>query len=134
MHTTQRQMTRALVAGALSLALLSAGGAGALAAETKASPSPSTMASISIKATKSSVTTGESVTFTGRTSGLKVGAPLVLQHEKSGKWVPLKVNTKIKNGSSYSLTTSFKTKGTQHLRVAAVGKKVYSPTVTVNVT
>ncbi|MEU2422317.1 hypothetical protein ABZ619_15035 [Streptomyces sp. NPDC007851] len=134
MHTTQRQMSRALAAGALSLALLSAGSAGAFAAETKASPSPSPMASISVKASKTSVTTGESVTFTGRTSGLKVGWPLVLQHEKSGKWVPLKVNTKIKNGSSYSLTTSFRTKGTEHLRVAAVGKKVHSPTVTVNVT
>ncbi|MEV7393897.1 MULTISPECIES: hypothetical protein [unclassified Streptomyces] len=143
MHTTQRQMSRALAAGALSLALLSAGSAGAFAAETKPNPSPmspspmspSPMSSITVKAGKTSVMTNEPVTFTGRTAGLKVGWPLVLQHQtKDGKWVPLKVNTKIKNGSSYALTTSFRMKGTEHLRVAAVGKKVYSPTVTVDVT
>ncbi|WP_316773321.1 hypothetical protein [Streptomyces sasae] len=140
MHTTQRQMSRALAAGALSLALLSAGSAGAFAAETKPKPSPSPMSpspmsSITVKASRPSVMTNEPVTFTGRTAGLKVGWPLVLQHQTSGgKWVPLKVKTKIKNGSSYALTTAFKTKGTEHLRVAAVGKKVYSPTVTVDVT
>ncbi|MFJ9712591.1 hypothetical protein [Streptomyces sp. NPDC101234] len=138
MHTTQRQMSRALAAGALSLALLSAGSAGAFAAETKPNPSPSpsatAMGSITARASKPSVMTGESVTFTGRTSGLKVGSPLVLQHEVKGKWIPLKADTKVKKGSSYALTTSFRTKGTEHVRVAAVGKKVYSPTVTVDVT
>ncbi|MFF4114523.1 hypothetical protein [Streptomyces sp. NPDC001714] len=136
MHTTQRQISRALAAGALSVALLSAGTTGALATEAKPkpSPSPTTMASISIKASATSVKAGGSVTFTGRTSGLKVGWPLVLQHQKAGKWIPLKATTKTKNGSSYSLTAKLNTVGTEHLRISAVGKKVYSPAVTVNVT
>ncbi|SEF06874.1 hypothetical protein [Streptomyces sp. Ag109_O5-10] len=145
MHTTQRQISRALAAGALSVALLSAGSAGAFATEAKPtpspttsakpkpSPSPTTTASISARADTTSVKTGDSVTVTGRTSGLKVGWPLVLQHQKGGKWIPLKATAKVKNGSSYSLTTKLSNPGTEHLRVAAVGKKVYSPTVTVKV-
>jgi hypothetical protein len=145
MHTTQRQISRALAAGALSVALLSAGSAGAFATEAKPtpsptmsakpkpSPSPTTTASITAKANTTSVKHGDSVTVTGRTSGLKVGWPLVLQHQKGGKWVPLKATGKVKNGSSYSLTTTLSNPGTEHLRVAAVGKKVYSPTVTVKV-
>ncbi|MBW8800513.1 MAG: hypothetical protein JF597_45165 [Streptomyces sp.] len=145
MHTTQRQFSRALAAGALSVALLSAGSAGAFGTEAKPAPSPTmsakphpkpsptTMASISIKASTASVKAGDSVTFTGRTSGLKVGWPLVLQHQKGGKWIPLKATAKVKNGSSYSLTGKLNNPGSEHLRVAAVGKKVYSPTVTVNV-
>ncbi|MGW4907400.1 hypothetical protein [Streptomyces sp. NPDC004270] len=145
MHTTQRQISRALAAGALSVALLSAGSAGAFATEAKPTPapsmsakpkpkpSPSTMASISVKANTTSVHVGDSVTFTGRTKGLRVGWPLVLQHQKGGKWIPLKATAKIKNGSSYSLTAKINSPGTEHLRVSAVGKKVYSPTVTVKV-
>ncbi|MFJ8494569.1 hypothetical protein ACIRBZ_40470 [Streptomyces sp. NPDC094038] len=151
MHTTQRQISRALAAGALSVALLSAGSTGAFASGAKPTPSPTmtgmphtsskpepkpsptTAGSISVKANKTSVKPGEPVTFTGRTSGLKVGWPLVLQHQKDGKWIPLKANAKVRNGSSYSLTGKLNNPGTEHLRVAAVGKKVYSPTVTVNV-
>ncbi|MEU1160154.1 hypothetical protein ABZ372_04760 [Streptomyces sp. NPDC005921] len=137
MHRTPRHpASRALAAGALSLALLSAGSAGAFATEAKPkpSPSPSATASITIKPSATSVNAGGSVTFTGRTQGLKVGWPLVLQHQKGGKWIPLKATTKTKNGSSYSLTAKLNTVGTEHLRVSAVGKKVYSPAVTVNVT
>ncbi|WP_150136149.1 hypothetical protein [Streptomyces hyaluromycini] len=159
MHTTQRQISRALAAGALSVALLSAGSAGAFATGAKPAPSPtmsakpnpkptpspsmsakpnpkpspSTMSSISVKADKTSVGVGDPVTFTGRTSGLKVGWPLVLQHQVGGKWIPLKATAKVKNGSSYSLTAKLNNPGAEHLRVSAVGKKVYSPTVTVNV-
>ncbi|MER5514235.1 hypothetical protein [Streptomyces sp. NPDC002763] len=145
MHPTQRQISRALAAGALSVALLSAGSAGAFATEAKPTPSPTmsarpkpkpsptTMASISVKANTTSVKPGDSVTLSGRTSGLRVGWPLVLQHQKGGKWIPLKATAKVKNGSSYSLTARLSNPGTEHLRVSAVGKKVYSPTVTVNV-
>ncbi|MFK0279971.1 hypothetical protein ACIQVL_05780 [Streptomyces sp. NPDC090499] len=159
MHTTQRQISRALAAGALSVALLSAGSAGAFATgarptpsptmsakpkpkptpsptmsgRPKPKPSPTTMASISARANTTSVRPGDSVTVTGRTSGLKVGWPLVLEHQKGGKWIPLKATAKVKNGSSYSLTAKLGNPGTEHLRVSAVGKKVHSPTVTVKV-
>ncbi|MER7834599.1 hypothetical protein ABTY98_01485 [Streptomyces sp. NPDC096040] len=144
MHPIHRPVSRALAAGALSLALLSAGSAGAFAAEAKPSPAPSspspkpspsmsTMGSITVKASKTSVKSGDTVTFIGRTHDLKIGSPLVLQHENNGKWTSLKASVKVKNGNAYSLTAKLNTKGTQHLRIAAVGKKVYSPTVTVKV-
>jgi plastocyanin len=124
--------TRTIAAGALSLALLSAGTASAFAASSSPKASPSTMGSITVKADKSTVKAGDKVTFTGRTKGLKVGTKLVLQHEKAGKWNALNGSTTVKNGSSYSLTAKLNTKGQEHLRIAA--GTTYSPTVTVKVT
>ncbi|WP_449341354.1 hypothetical protein, partial [Streptomyces canarius] len=98
---------RALGAGVLSVALLSGGTTGALAA----SPSPSSMASITVKADKTEVKAGDKVTFTGRTKGLEVGSPLVLQHEKSGRWIPLRATAKVKKGNSYALIAKLNTKG-----------------------
>jgi hypothetical protein len=142
MHRTHRPVSRALAAGALSLALLSAGTAGAFAAEAKPTPAPSSprpkpspsmsaMGSITIRASKTSVKAGDKVTFTGRTQGLRIGTPLVLQHQNHGKWIPLKASVKVKNGSAYSLTAKINTKGTEQLRIAA--GKTHSPTVTVKV-
>ncbi|MFJ9897618.1 hypothetical protein ACIQPR_30250 [Streptomyces sp. NPDC091280] len=137
MHVSlRRRGTRTIAAGALSIALLSAGTASAFAASPspKASPkaSPSAMGSITVKADKSMVKAGDKVTFSGRTKGLKVGTKLVLQHEKAGKWNALNGSTTVKNGSSYSLTARLNTKGQEHLRIAA--GTTYSPTVTVKVT
>lgn len=157
MHSIQRPIRRSLAAGVLSLALLSAGTAGAFAAEAKPKPSPSmsakpspsksakpspsksakpspsksTAASITITVNKTSVKAGNTVTFTGRTKGLKVGTLLVLQHQKGTKWTTLKASTTVKKGSSYSLTAKLNTKGTQHLRISA--GTVHSPVVTVTV-
>ncbi|WP_181793377.1 hypothetical protein [Streptomyces sp. WELS2] len=137
---------RALGTGVLCAALLCGGTAGAFAANagpspsptdkhTSMSPSPSAMPSITARADKSTVKAGETVKFTGRTKGLKVGSPLVLLHEKDGKWTALKATAKVKTGNSYALLAKLDTKGTEHLRVASVTKsgKVYSPTVTVTV-
>ncbi|MEV6111476.1 hypothetical protein AB0L59_02915 [Streptomyces sp. NPDC052109] len=132
----------ALGASALSVALLSGGTAGALAATGTPSPmtsptvSPATgMASITLTAKPTSVKAGHSVVFTGRTKGLKVGSPLVLQQQTNGKWMPLRATGKVKTGSSYAITTKLSKKGTHTLRVASATKsgKVYSPTVTVTV-
>ncbi|MEU9152405.1 hypothetical protein AB0D59_18090 [Streptomyces sp. NPDC048417] len=142
MHRIHRPVSRALAAGALSLALLSAGTAGAFASEARPTPAPSSprpkpspsmsaMGSITIKASKTSVKAGDPVTFTGRTQGLKIGTPLVLQHQNHGKWIPLRASVKVKNGSAYSLTAKINTKGTEHLRIAA--GRTHSPTVTVKV-
>lgn len=148
MHSIQRPIRRSLAAGVLSLALLSAGTAGAFASEAKPKPSPSmtthspsmsakpspsmsTAASITIKVNTTSVKAGNTVTFTGRTKGLKVGTHLVLQHQKGTKWTTLKASTTVKNGSTYSLTAKLNTKGTQHLRISA--GTVHSPVVTVTV-
>ncbi|MFJ9904083.1 hypothetical protein ACIRVK_14475 [Streptomyces sp. NPDC101152] len=157
MHSIQRPIRRSLAAGVLSLALLSAGTAGAFASEAKPkpsasmsakpspsksakpspsksakpSPSKSTAASITITVNKTSVKAGNTVTFTGRTKGLKVGTLLVLQHQKGTKWTTLKASTTVKKGSSYSLTAKLNTKGTEHLRISA--GTVHSPVVTVTV-
>ncbi|MEU9477757.1 hypothetical protein [Streptomyces sp. NPDC048191] len=131
-----------LGAGALSVALLSGGTAGAYAATGTPTPtaSPRTsptaaMASITLTAKPTSVKAGQSVLFTGRTKGLKVGSPLVLQQKMNGKWVPLRATGKVKTGSSYAVTTKLNKKGTHTLRVASatMSGRVYSPTVMVTV-
>lgn len=150
MSFTRSRRGRALAAGTLSVALLSAGTAGAFAASGTPSPKPTMsmtgrpkptssptmgMASITATARPTSVKAGKTVLVTGRTKGLKVGSPLVLQHEKNGKWIPLGATGKVKTGSSYAISTKLSTKGTETLRVASASKsgKVHSNTVTVNV-
>ncbi|MFI9805611.1 hypothetical protein ACIHEJ_14795 [Streptomyces sp. NPDC052301] len=125
---------RALGTCALSAALLSGGTAGALAA-TKPSPDSTMAASITITAHGNTVKAGDKVKITGRTKGLNVGAPLVLQHMKNDKWVPLRATAKVKKGSSYAILAQLGTKGMEKLRVAGVNAsgKVYSPPVTVKV-
>ncbi|MDF3301391.1 hypothetical protein [Streptomyces tropicalis] len=119
---------RAAAAGAVSAALLSAGAAGAVAA----APSPGThSASISVKASPTTVKAGHMVRFTGRTSGLRPGATLVLQQDKNGKWVPLHSNTKVKKGNAYLLAARPSVKGTLHYRVASGA--THSSTVNVTV-
>ncbi|MER5542944.1 hypothetical protein ACWDBD_00560 [Streptomyces sp. NPDC001118] len=131
---------RALGAGALSVALLSGGTAGAFAATPTPTPTATSTthmaakASITLTANKTSVKAGEAVKLTGRTKGLKVGSPLALQHLASGKWTNLKATTTVKKGSSYAMVAKLP-KGTHQLRVVSANKtgKVVSPTVTVKV-
>ncbi|MGW1759152.1 hypothetical protein [Streptomyces mirabilis] len=162
--TLRSRCAKAIGAGALSVALLSAGTAGAFAASpSAASPSPKPSMTGSAKPTKTgtakptttstakptksgtpmaggSITTrvnkaqvkaGQSVTFTGRAKGVKVGTKVVLLHMQNGKWTALKSSTVLKNGSSYSLVTKFNHKGKEQLRVMA--GKIVSPTVVVTV-
>ncbi|MFE9449474.1 hypothetical protein [Streptomyces sp. NPDC006739] len=131
MHCALSSRTaRMLAAGALSAALVSGGTTGAFA--TGSSPMPTTAASITIRANKTTVKAGNAVRFTGRTKGLKIGSVLVLQHQQGTKWTNLKAGTKVRRGSSYSLTARLNTKGTEHLRV--VSGMTHSPVVTVKVT
>lgn len=95
------------------------------------SPSPTGGGSITIKASKSQVRAGQSVTFTGRAKGLKVGTKVQLQHMHKGKWTSLQASTTLKKGSSYSLNAKLNTKGKEQLRIMA--DKAVSPTVTVTV-
>ncbi|GHI02832.1 hypothetical protein AQI88_03420 [Streptomyces cellostaticus] len=141
MHASLRsRCVRALAAGALSAALVSAGSAGAFAVGNAPMPTPSathsktpmTKASITIKANQTSVKAGQSVTFTGQTTGLKSGTKLVLQHLRNGKWTTLSSSTTVTKGHTYALTGKLSTKGTQHLRVSTSGT-THSPTVIVKV-
>ncbi|OIK04458.1 hypothetical protein [Streptomyces monashensis] len=148
MSFTRSRCARALAAGTLSVALLSAGTAAAFAANEKPTPtptmhmtgkpkptvSPMAKASITLTANKSSVTAGQSVRLAGRTTGLKVGSPLALQHEVNGKWTKLTPTTVVKRNNSYAMTAKLP-KGTHTLRVVSANKagKAVSPTVTVKV-
>ncbi|MCT9109961.1 hypothetical protein N4G69_30925 [Streptomyces mirabilis] len=146
--TLRSRCAKAIGAGALSVALLSAGTAGAFAASPSAasprpkpimtetakptkSGSPMANGSITARVSKAQVKAGQSVTFTGRAKGVKVGTKVVLLHMHNGKWTALKSSTVLKNGSSYSLVTKFNHKGKEQLRVMA--GKIVSPTVVVTV-
>ncbi|MFE5039263.1 hypothetical protein [Streptomyces sp. NPDC056683] len=88
-------------------------------------------ASVTVKASPTTVKVGHSVRFTGRTSGIPTGASVRLQQEMDGKWSTLKESTTVKKGNAYLLSTRPTSKGTQHYRVM-VGK-THSDTVTVTV-
>ncbi|MFI5618005.1 hypothetical protein [Streptomyces sp. NPDC051567] len=117
---------RTLAAGVLSAALLTAGTAtGAFAATPTPHSTPSTHSSthpavksvITVKANKTEVKAGDTVTFTGRAKGLKPGSKVVLQHKNNGKWTTLKASTTVKNDDTYTLNAKLNTKGKQQLRV-----------------
>ncbi|MFJ2739349.1 hypothetical protein ACIO3O_06745 [Streptomyces sp. NPDC087440] len=123
----------ALTAGVLTAALLSAGTAASAAPSPKPSPSASVAAAaITVKASANEVDQGGTVTFTGRTKGLKVGSKLLLQHKNGTKWTTLKASTTVKNGSGYTLDAKLLTKGKEQLRVKGDDDTV-SPTVKVTV-
>jgi hypothetical protein len=137
---------RALAAGALSVALLTSAAAAAFAADPAAptptrtpsmmkspmaSPKPTAMASITIKANHTSVKTGHTVVFSGSATGLKKGTTLDLQRFNGKKWVTVKT-ARISDGGPYSGTLKVTGTGMEKFRV--VHDKTVSPTVTVNVT
>ncbi|MGW4276616.1 hypothetical protein ACWEGQ_30700 [Streptomyces seoulensis] len=139
MHANlRRRCVRTFAAGVLSAALLSAGSAGAFAADTAPMPKPSpthTMPamtkSITVKASHSKVKAGQSVTLTGRTAHLAAGTKLTVQHLRNGKWTTLRATTVVKKGDTYTVTTKLAAKGKEHLRV--VSGPTRSKTVTVDV-
>ncbi|MFJ8489925.1 hypothetical protein ACIRBZ_16390 [Streptomyces sp. NPDC094038] len=118
--------TRAIAASGLAAALLSVGAGGAMAATTAPQP-----ASITVKASPTTVKAGQTVRFAGHTSGIRPGASVMLQMDKSGKWIPVHVNSKVKKGDTYAFATRVHMKGTQEFRVAS--GQTHSPTVNVTV-
>ncbi|MFF4749500.1 hypothetical protein ACWD5R_32485 [Streptomyces sp. NPDC002514] len=132
--------TRAVGTGALSLALLSAGAAGAYAAN--ATPSPRHpvphgatyrhgAAAISVRATPTVVRHGEQVRFSGRASGLRTGTPVYLQQERGGRWTTLHSHARVDGHDRFSFTDRPDARYTQHFRVAS--GRTHSPTVAVTV-
>lgn len=152
---------RALAAGALSAALLASAAATAFAAGPVApnpvAPDPAhstsaklpdrlvtkpdqpnlkpavTAASITIRANRTEVKSGQSVTLTGQIKGLKAGDRLDLQRYDGRKWTTVKTVT-VKRGSSYTyavVTPKLTGMGKEKLRV--VHAKTMSPTVTITV-
>ncbi|MFJ8487725.1 hypothetical protein ACIRBZ_04970 [Streptomyces sp. NPDC094038] len=118
---------RVLAASGLAVALLSAGAGGAMAATAPLSHA----ASITVKASPTTAKPGQTVRFAGRTSGIRPGASVMLQMDKSGKWIPLHVDSKVKKGDTYALATRVHMKGSQQFRVTS--GQTHSPTVHVTV-
>ncbi|WP_317453667.1 hypothetical protein [Streptomyces sp. CBMA152] len=135
--TLSNRCARMAAVGALSFALVAGGATGiATAATPKPTPSGSKHASaatssLTIKASKTDVKVGDTVTFTGRSKGLSIGSKVVLQHKNKGKWTTLQPSTTIKQGSSYSLDHKFTAKAKEELRV--MDGTTTSPSVTVTV-
>ncbi|GAA3839898.1 hypothetical protein [Streptomyces chiangmaiensis] len=126
---------RLLPVGALSVALLATGAAGAFAApapqHSATTVKTATMASISVNASRTELQSGESVTFTGAATGLKIGDTLSLQRYDGTKWVTVKT-VKVAQGNTYTfMATKLTTRGSERFRVSH-GATV-SPTVIVSV-
>jgi plastocyanin len=85
--------------------------------------------SINIKASTTRVKAGKTVTFTGRTSGLKQGSKVTLQEKVAGRWVSL-AGTTVNHGNDYRITAKLGSKGKQTLRVVD-GQTVSSPVTVV---
>jgi len=133
---------RTATIGAVSAALLAGGVLGAAApitAHPAKKPMPTSkmsekpmpgrvMGSITIKATPTTIRSGGTVVFTGRTKGLRIGTKLILQERLRGRWIPLSA-TSIKAGNSYILKSALNAKGRQQLRV--VQMNTTSPWTTV---
>ncbi|MFD4598078.1 hypothetical protein ACFWPQ_08555 [Streptomyces sp. NPDC058464] len=92
-----------------SAALVAAGATAAVAA-------PAPASSITLKASKSTVKSGDVVTFTGQADGLKEGSKVTLQVKDGSKWVSLPATAKVSK-AAYKLTDKFDKKGVEVLRV-----------------
>ncbi|MEU7058606.1 hypothetical protein [Streptomyces sp. NPDC046197] len=150
--TDRSRRARALAAGALSAALLSAGSAGAVAATGTPSPTPTRthtgmptmkptrtpsrtpsmmMGSITAKPNHKAVRVGNTVVITGKVKDLKPGTKLVVQHLKNSKWTTLQASTTVTKNGTYVLKAKLNNKGLEQLRVAA--GNVHSPSFNVRV-
>ncbi|MEU6098203.1 hypothetical protein [Streptomyces sp. NPDC047079] len=121
---------RVLPAGVLAVALLTAGAPGAFAASPSEAKSTNVIAaSITVQPSQTELRLGESVTFTGRAQGLRIGDVLNLQRYSGGKWVIVKT-VKLQRADSFTISaTKLAAKGTERFRV--VHGNTMSPTVTV---
>lgn len=135
--TFRSRTVRTAAAGALTVALVSAGSVAAHAA-TDPTPKPSTThrslpgrASLTAEVSPASVRPGEEIRITGRSTGLRAGDAVSLQQEKSGEWTTLPMDSAVQEGESYTLTTRPTAAGIQHYRV--VSGTTHSPTVSVTV-
>ncbi|MGW1161256.1 hypothetical protein ACWD5Q_12000 [Streptomyces sp. NPDC002513] len=123
---------RVLPAGVLAVALLTAGAPGAFAAtHTEAKNVNVVAASITVQPSQTELRLGESVSFTGRTQGLKTGDVLNLERYSGGKWVIVK-SVRVAQGDTYRIaSTKLANRGTERFRV--IHGNTMSPTVTLTV-
>ncbi|MES9509365.1 hypothetical protein ABWJ92_23610 [Streptomyces sp. NPDC000609] len=125
MISNRRSLRMAVVGvlGAASLALTGTAMAATPAAHT-ASPAVAQQAvpvkaSITAKASVSSVRAWELFRVTGRTTGLKAGSKVTLQQKQHDKWVSLPASTNTLRDGSYSLGVKLGLKGKNDLRMVS---------------
>ncbi|MFC9879275.1 hypothetical protein GTW98_30555 [Streptomyces sp. SID8375] len=133
-------MNRALryaAVGAIAVSLLAGGSAAAFAApQDLHSPSPvvataPAAATLTAKASATTVKAWEQFRITGVAKGIKAGTKLTVQQKQGAKWVSLPAQTPVNSSGAYSVRVKLGIKGVNQLRMAT-GSTV-SPVVTVTV-
>ncbi|WP_438486789.1 hypothetical protein [Streptomyces sp. S186] len=133
-------MNRALryaAVGMVTAALLAGGSAAAFAAPQQVHTPAAAVAAAPAKATltaKASVTTvkaWQEFRITGATKGLKPGAKVTVQQKQGKKWVSLPAQAPVNAKGSYAIRVKLGIKGVNELRIASGG--AVSPVVKVTV-
>ncbi|TJZ42833.1 hypothetical protein FCH28_33630 [Streptomyces piniterrae] len=133
-------MNRALrytAVGVAAVALLAGGTAGAFAAPqdlhkpTSVVATAPTAASLTAKASVTTVKAWEQFRITGIAKGIAAGSKVTVQQKQGGKWVALPASAPVNASGTYGVRVKLGIKGVNQLRVGA-GSTV-SPVVTVTV-
>lgn len=133
-------MNRALrytAVGVITVSLLAGGAAAAFAAPKELhSPAPivataPAAASLTAKASASTVNAWQEFRISGAAKGIKAGTKVTVQQKQGTKWASLPAQTPVNAGGTYSVRVKLGIKGVNQLRIAA-GSTV-SPVVTVTV-
>ncbi|GAA5614056.1 hypothetical protein CP981_21485 [Streptomyces platensis] len=133
-------MNRALryaTVGAIAVSLLAGGSAAAFAAPQDLHTSAPTVAtapaaaSLTAKASATTVKAWEQFRVTGVAKGIKAGTKLTVQQKQGTKWVSLPAQTSVNSSGAYAVRVKLGLKGVNQLRMAT-GSTV-SPVVSVTV-
>ncbi|MEU8585701.1 hypothetical protein AB0C59_01615 [Streptomyces sp. NPDC048664] len=147
--TLRTRSSRALAVCAVSAALVASGATAAFAVDPVVpntdnssqsssdtgslvtNPGRALAAAIIVKTDRTQVRSGELVTLSGTTRGLKIGSPVVLQHFDGVKWVNLPDRAMVRTGSTYRLAFKPTIRGKQQYRVMV--SRTMSLPVSINV-
>ncbi|BCK69577.1 hypothetical protein Srufu_035300 [Streptomyces libani subsp. rufus] len=133
-------MNRALryaTVGAIAVSLLAGGSAAAFAAPQDLHTSAPTVAtapaaaSLTAKASATTVKAWEQFRITGVAKGIKAGTKLTVQQKQGTKWVSLPAQTPVNSSGAYAVRVKLGLKGVNQLRMAT-GSTV-SPVLSVTV-
>ncbi|MFF9351846.1 hypothetical protein [Streptomyces sp. NPDC014734] len=123
---SNRHSLRVAVVGVLGAASLALAGTATAATPAAHPASPAAVqkavpakASITAKASVSTVRAWQLFRVTGRTTGLQAGSKVTLQQKQHGKWVGLPASTNTSKDGSYSLGVELGLKGKNDLRIVS---------------
>ncbi|MEU7591740.1 hypothetical protein AB0B79_01625 [Streptomyces sp. NPDC039022] len=132
---------RLAAAGVLSAALVAGTAAAASAAAASAAPASPAAHSVAAKAPQKATLTAKASTtsvkawqefrISGTSTGIKAGTKVTVQQKQGAKWVSLPASVTTNKTGAYSLRVKLGIKGVNQLRIAGGG--VISPVITVTV-